>query len=166
MRHIRSLCVLVLAVLAVLLATPGHAEKRMSDEERGALLYDRHCVQCHGLEAAGDGPATAQLVAPVPDLRDAMTKANRYAHATAVLDGAGAMPGFSISFDRYDARRVVRHMERAARGELDEPDEESDDALEGDEEQADDEQADDEAGEEAGEAGEDEAEPSPEAGQD
>ncbi len=95
--------------------------KRLGDEARGEQLYTRHCVQCHGVSGAGDGPAAAALVAKVPDLRGEVTGKNREAHAQIVLDGKGVMPGFEASFDRYDARRVLRHMEkvgRAAEGEV------------------------------------------------
>lgn len=98
-------------------AMAARPTKRLSDEERGAQLYERHCVQCHGTTAAGDGPATAALVAKVPDLRGGkLTADTREAQARLVLDGKGAMPSFSTSFDRYDAHRVLRHMERISGG--------------------------------------------------
>jgi mono/diheme cytochrome c family protein len=106
---------LVLAGLAV--APVVRAEKRPSDEVRGRELYDRHCLPCHGPEAAGDGPGAASLVRPVPDLRPRLVEENREAFIRVVLDGSGAMPGYSLAFDKYDAKRVMKHMERAARGE-------------------------------------------------
>lgn len=89
--------------------------KRLSDEARGELLYDRHCVQCHGTTTAGHGPAAEALVAEVPDLRGKITRETRDAQAKLVLEGRGAMPSFDLSFDRYDARRILRHMERLAK---------------------------------------------------
>jgi len=92
-------------------AWAGKSNRRLTDEERGALLYERHCIQCHGLTGGGDGPATEDLVHEVPDLRGELSKDNREAHAEVVLVGKGAMPGFHTSFDRYDARRVLRYLE-------------------------------------------------------
>jgi mono/diheme cytochrome c family protein len=99
------------------LAWAGRPTKRLSDDDRGKLLYDRHCVQCHGATAAGDGLAAAALVKPVPDLRDGkLSSDNREAMAAVVLDGRNVMPSFEMSFDRYDARRVMRWMEKQANG--------------------------------------------------
>jgi mono/diheme cytochrome c family protein len=35
----------------------------------GAALYQGYCASCHGKTGAGDGPLTALLTRPVPDLR-------------------------------------------------------------------------------------------------
>jgi hypothetical protein len=58
--------------------------------------------------AEGDGPATAALVKPVPNIKGKV-KADE-ATLKIVLRGRGLMPGFDGSFDKYDARRVLRHM--------------------------------------------------------
>lgn len=94
------------------LALGAKPSKRLSDDQRGELLYDRHCVQCHGPGGAGDGAATAALVHPVPDLRGRLDAGNRERNARLVLDGRGGMPGYETAFDRHDARRVIRHMEK------------------------------------------------------
>ncbi|MCO4747609.1 MAG: cytochrome c [Proteobacteria bacterium] len=88
--------------------------KRLSDEARGEQLYDRHCIQCHGENGAGDGPLTPSLVKPVPDLRELLVEANRERFVPVVMDGRASMPAFRNSFDRYDGERVMRHMERIA----------------------------------------------------
>ncbi|HHO52003.1 MAG TPA: cytochrome c [Deltaproteobacteria bacterium] len=84
------------------------SSKRPSDLERGETLYRRHCTSCHGSQARGDGPATAALVHPVPDLSHTVKADN--ARIDVVMFGAGAMPGFEASFDRNDARRVLKYM--------------------------------------------------------
>jgi cytochrome c len=109
-------------------AWSARPSKRLSDEARGEQLYDRHCVQCHGATGAGDGAAAAALVAKVPDLRGQLSSDNREDMAKSVLFGKGVMPGFESSFDKYDARRALRHMEKLAREAeggkpADEPDE-------------------------------------------
>lgn len=82
----------------------------------------RHCAACHGAEAAGDGPVAPSLVASVPDLREAMTDDAMGAQVEVILTGRQSMPAYALSFDRLDARRVWRHMQRAATGRLSEPD--------------------------------------------
>ena len=106
---------LVVGLLVAGLATGAKSSKRPSDEVRGRELYDRHCVQCHGANAKGDGPAAEALVVPVPDLHGVLEAKDREEHVRTILDGSGAMPGFEASFDRYDARKVMRHMEKQAR---------------------------------------------------
>lgn len=105
----------LLALLVLTTASQaGRPTKRLSDEARGELLYDRHCIQCHGEFGAGDGPLVPTLVKPVPDLRTQLVEANRDRHVVVVLDGKRSMPSFRNAFDRYDAERVMRHMERIA----------------------------------------------------
>ena len=61
-----SLLAITLATLTLFVGLASEAArptKRLSDEARGQLLYERHCVQCHGLQAAGDGPLTAETAA-------------------------------------------------------------------------------------------------------
>ena len=111
MRRLLPLLI-VLGVVAV--ALPSAAQRaphhRMPDDERGALLFERHCVQCHGPTLAGDGPATTDLIAEVPDLRGEVGRARHADLVPVVLDGQGAMPGYRASFGAADARRVLRHM--------------------------------------------------------
>ncbi len=84
------------------------SSKRPSDLERGETLYKRHCTSCHGSQAHGDGPATAALVHPVPDLAQKVKSSDPFVDI--VIYGAGAMPGFELSFDRSDARKVLKYM--------------------------------------------------------
>lgn len=100
-----------LILLAVpVLALAGRPSKRLSDHDRGELLYQRHCMQCHGATNAGNGPAAEHLVAVVPDLRGGMSQERREELVPVLLDGRGSMPSFQESFGRYDARRVLRYM--------------------------------------------------------
>lgn len=115
MTRLAPALLITLPLLALASASmAGRPTKRLTDEARGELLYDRHCIQCHGEHAAGDGPLTPTLVAKVPDLRPDLTEATREAHVRVVLDGRRSMPSFRNAFDRFDAERVMRHMERIA----------------------------------------------------
>lgn len=132
--------------LATSLAWAG---RRPSDAERGRELWERHCMACHGTHARGDGPATAQLVAEVPSAEGVVTRDNVDDFVDVVLRGKGAMPGYEASFDRYDARRVLRTMGSLASrpvGATPEPDVAEPEDENGDEEE--------EAGDEAPTVGE------------
>src|SRR5688572_5527393 len=75
-RSLLPVLVVVATLLVAGLASGARSSKRLKDDERGEMLYDRHCIQCHGASAAGDGPATPALVVPVPDLREAVDPDN------------------------------------------------------------------------------------------
>jgi mono/diheme cytochrome c family protein len=58
--------------------------------ETGAELFQENCAACHGAYAEGDGPATAALAVPVPDLTTlAARHGGRYPadSVRAVVDG-------------------------------------------------------------------------------
>jgi len=121
MRRTIGIAVPLLAVLAAGVAWGSKPSKRLSDEARGLQLYNRHCIQCHGASVAGDGPATEALVPEVPNLRGKMEADTPDREAERVLEGHDGMPGFSMSFDLYDARRVLRHMVRLSTREATAP---------------------------------------------
>lgn len=119
-----------IAVLVALSPALAASNRRPSDAERGQEIYERSCLACHGEFGRGDGPATADLVQPVPSMEGLVTKSNVNDHVQAVLIGKGRMPGFEASFDRYDARRVLRHLARVANNPVPEPEPEP--AVDGD----------------------------------
>jgi mono/diheme cytochrome c family protein len=100
-----------LVLLLTLPALAAQPTKRPSDADRGKELWGRHCASCHGATNHGDGPATAALVVPVPDLAGKVVADKPTADV--VLNGKGTMPGFEASFDREDAKRVLQHMASA-----------------------------------------------------
>jgi mono/diheme cytochrome c family protein len=99
---------ILVSFLLVLPAMAGQPTKRPSDAERGKELWGRHCQSCHGAANHGDGPATAALVVPVPDLAGRV-EADK-ATIDVVLNGKGPMPGFEASFGYEDAKLVLQHM--------------------------------------------------------
>jgi len=113
-RRVLWTCVLVLLVAGTAVGAPTTKKKkknaRPTDVERGKELYVRHCVACHGAEARGDGPMTKSLVADVPNLNNVLTRETLSTYVPSVLKGKNVMPGFELSFDKHDARRVLRTM--------------------------------------------------------
>ena len=108
----------LLALLA-LVALPGLAgaessswpTKRSSDTDWGEDLYNKHCWQCHGRKAEGDGPAAAALQAPVPSLRGVSDNGTRGDLVTTARQGSGPMPAYHESISRQDMRRVFLYIE-------------------------------------------------------
>lgn len=61
---------LAVVLLAIALgAEPGSAEEKQQEQaERGRYLYEIYCMNCHGADAAGDGPTAPELTVPPSDL--------------------------------------------------------------------------------------------------
>ena len=93
--------------------------KRPPEEKRGEILYERHCIQCHGDAVGGDGPATSSLVFEVPSLRGQLDRKDIEKYMDVVLKGKGPMPGYSASLDEDQARTVLRHMARRSNKKVD-----------------------------------------------
>ncbi len=108
-----------LIALLALVALPGWAlaesstwpTKRSSDTEWGEDLYNKHCWQCHGRQAQGDGPAAAALQVPVPSLRGVGDPDIRAERVTTARQGSGPMPAYHESISRQDMRRVFIYIE-------------------------------------------------------
>jgi mono/diheme cytochrome c family protein len=61
----------ILLSLIVLLGMTGSsvfAQDRPGDSKRGNGIYQRHCLQCHGIGGGGDGPEAAYLTVPPANL--------------------------------------------------------------------------------------------------
>ena len=60
---------IIRGVMAVLLASNvGGASWARASEPSGRVVYLRYCASCHGADGKGDGPVTASLKQPPPDL--------------------------------------------------------------------------------------------------
>jgi mono/diheme cytochrome c family protein len=46
--------------------------------QKGRVLYEKHCVSCHGKSAEGDGPAASALKVPPADLTRIKRKNNGF----------------------------------------------------------------------------------------
>jgi len=103
---------LVFGLLFVSTALAEQSTKRPSDEEQGRISYERHCLACHGMTNAGDGPVADALVAEVPPLERKMGRKVRERQITGVLEGVGSMPAFATSLDSEDARKVIEYMSK------------------------------------------------------
>jgi mono/diheme cytochrome c family protein len=94
----RGLCALALAW------TPAHAgDAEISSRdlvlEMGRAEFLRHCAACHGKGALGDGPVSASLRVPPPDLtRIAARRAGSFptAEVTQIVDGRRAVAAHGL----------------------------------------------------------------------
>ncbi len=112
-----ALTLATLALVALIGASEAVAEKsdwptkRKSDPEWGEDLYNKHCWQCHGRQAEGDGPAADSLQVPVPTLRGISNPDTRGDLVATARQGSGPMPAYHESISRQDMRRVFIYIE-------------------------------------------------------
>ena len=64
----RAAVPLALLVAAAMVWAQAPAQPDKAAAEKGAIVYVRYCVSCHGKAARGDGPLAADLRVPVPDI--------------------------------------------------------------------------------------------------
>lgn len=64
-----ALCLLVLG------SVWAHAQSERGDPENGRLLYEQHCLRCHGENLQGNGPDARYLIVPPANLRSPEVRA-------------------------------------------------------------------------------------------
>jgi len=121
MRELRTgaLCLALVALFGAPFAPPVSAEQKADDKldpgaaAKGAVVYARYCVSCHGMGARGDGPLAADLRVPVPDMTTLATRnkgrfpekrVHRIIESGEVLRGHGTsdMPAWGDVFKRTE----------------------------------------------------------------
>jgi mono/diheme cytochrome c family protein len=113
-----ALAVSRVAVPAALLAAlavdaPAQPKHDPAAAAKGAVVYVRYCVSCHGKQARGDGPLAGDLRVPVPDMttlaarnggRFPEARVERIIQSGEVLRGHGSadMPAWGDAFTRTE----------------------------------------------------------------
>lgn len=100
-------------LVAALAAAPARAQAGHDPDAaaKGAVVYVRYCVSCHGRDARGDGPLAADLRVAVPDMttlaarnsgRFPEKRVRRIIESGEVLRGHGTpdMPAWGDAFRR------------------------------------------------------------------
>jgi mono/diheme cytochrome c family protein len=102
-----------LAALAATLAGCGASDRAVElHEARGAELYERHCVECHG-------GATGGQISDVPPVHNA--EGHTWHHADCDLvditlqglpprEGQPRMPAFEGRLDEEEVRAIISHI--------------------------------------------------------
>lgn len=87
--------------------------------ERGAEVFQRVCMPCHGSGGEGDGPVTQ---AGVPSFSIVSEEAREYPDGylySIIRVGRGAMPPFGHQITNYDRWHVVNYVRELQGGTLD-----------------------------------------------
>lgn len=125
MNRARFVLRLALLVIASGLANVGPAGAT-SEPSSGMYLYRRHCANCHGLDANGDGPNSIWLAARPRNLRGGWLSQQPLER---LIDRVIAGRALRLEIDPQAMRQratdvdaVVAHLERLARVDWDEVD--------------------------------------------
>ncbi len=109
---------MLIRLTMAILATIGTASAQEPDTKDGRILYMSHCLQCHGIDAKGDGPMAEMLAIDTPDLSGLALRNDGAFPTEAVarqIDGraqilahGGDMPIFGpfLDSDQYVALRL------------------------------------------------------------
>jgi len=86
--------------------------------DRGAIVYEKNCVSCHGLTGTGDGPAGKALTPPPGDLawlsRMPIAQWDSFMYWTVAEGGAQfqrAMPAYKDALSRADIWAVIGYIQ-------------------------------------------------------
>lgn len=95
-------------------------------QERGAAIYEKHCLVCHGEEGMGDGPAGAALApAPVAVAHTSQRMSDAYLFYRISEGGSFApfnsvMPAWKDVLDEQSRWDVINYMRALGSGKIDE----------------------------------------------
>ncbi len=112
---------LLLLTFLPMVAIAAQPRKRPADHVRGKEIWERSCWQCHGKDASGNGPAAADLLVPVPDLRGNLDGNRQKEMVDAILNGRSTMPAFSEELDIYDVRKILVYLRRLEQKDSESP---------------------------------------------
>ena len=85
MISLRHATILLTGVIVGLLPLAG-VVAASGDIAKGKILYEKHCLVCHGPAGKGDGPAGRMLKPPAADLTSAASKQKSEADLRAVVE--------------------------------------------------------------------------------
>jgi mono/diheme cytochrome c family protein/peroxiredoxin len=87
---------------------------------RGQLLYQVHCLRCHGPEGRGDGSDAANLRPPPKDLAVAIDDWSREKVGRSIVEGIRntAMPAFGETFPRRELDAMLDYLRSFRRESL------------------------------------------------
>ena len=100
----------LLVLLVPSLAWGAQPKKRPEDKVQAKQFWEQSCWPCHGRDAAGEGPLSAQLPVTVPDLR-ALPEEKREEQLNVIMNGKGWMPSYRSELTRREAQRILVYLQ-------------------------------------------------------
>ena len=115
-------CAVLAAVMATVIFIVGGGHARLhAQPSRGTLVYDAHCVECHGATGRGDGPAASHLTPAPRDFTSGKYKIRSTDSGNVPTDDdllqtvrlglyGSAMPAWGTILSDADLREVVGYI--------------------------------------------------------
>lgn len=102
---------LVLNLALTLLGAPEQAVA--GDPAKGKVVYEKHCVLCHGPQGKGDGPTGKVIQPPAADFTSARSKKKSPTDLLKVIEEGKAntaMVGWKRQLSDQDIRDVLAYV--------------------------------------------------------
>lgn len=103
------------ALVVIALLMPGLAEAAgTGDPAKGKLLFDKHCMVCHGPQGKGDGPTGRALIPPATDFTSQPSRKKSGADLRRVIEQGSpgtAMPAWKGPLSEMQLADVAAYVE-------------------------------------------------------
>ena len=103
------------ATVTVVVATVGLAEAAgTGDPAKGKLLFEKHCLVCHGPQGKGDGPTGRALIPPATDFTSLSSQKKSGADLRRVMEQGSpgtAMPAWKGPLSEMQLADVAAYVE-------------------------------------------------------
>lgn len=77
---------------------------------RGELLYQKHCLSCHGKNGLGDGPLAKNQKRPPTNLKELSRKVDHFKFYMVVSELEGKMPGWKEPFNEQETEDLSTYI--------------------------------------------------------
>lgn len=102
-------------LVAIALLMPGLAEAAgAGDATKGKLLFEKHCLVCHGPQGKGDGPTGRALIPPATDFTSQPSRKKSGADLRRIIEQGSprtAMPAWKGQLSEEQLSDVSNYVE-------------------------------------------------------
>jgi len=77
---------------------------------RGKILYENHCISCHGPKGEGNGPLASEQKIPPSNLRTLVKEVPDFDFFMSVSNWKGAMPGWKEKFNQAELDDIKSYL--------------------------------------------------------
>lgn len=94
-------------------------EKLAGDPTKGKVVYEKHCLSCHGTEGKGNGPMGTLLIPPAADYTSESTRQRSDAELLQTIKEGRqgtAMRAFKVWLSKQEMRDVLAYVRVLSRG--------------------------------------------------
>ncbi len=79
--------------------------------ERGRILYEKNCIQCHGPQGMGDGVEAAGLAHKPANLKKTVQEVRHFKFYMSISQMEGNMPGWKTHFTEIEREELVAYIQ-------------------------------------------------------